>query len=60
MSPVDMRQEAAIHGAYNANNIPAPRVLGVIDDPYSIVLERIRGWDKCYASRQINTGQPPK
>jgi aminoglycoside phosphotransferase (APT) family kinase protein len=43
MSPVDMRQEAAIHGAYLANGIPAPRVLGVIDDPYSIVLERIPG-----------------
>lgn len=43
LSPVDMRQEAAIHAAYNANDIPAPRVLGVIDDPYSIVLERIPG-----------------
>jgi aminoglycoside phosphotransferase (APT) family kinase protein len=43
MSPVDMRQEAAIHGAYLANGIPAPRVLGVIDDPYSLVLERIPG-----------------
>jgi aminoglycoside phosphotransferase (APT) family kinase protein len=43
MSPVDMRQEAAIHRAYLANGIPAPRVLGVIDNPYSLVLERIPG-----------------
>lgn len=43
MSPVDMRQEAEIHRAYLANGIPAPRVLGVIEDPYSLVLERIPG-----------------
>ncbi|WP_454882457.1 phosphotransferase [Sphingomonas oryzagri] len=43
MSPVDMRQEAEIHRAYLANGVPAPRVLGVIDDPYSLVLERIPG-----------------
>lgn len=43
LSPVDMRQEAAIHDAYLANGIPAPRVLGVVDDPYSIVLERLPG-----------------
>jgi aminoglycoside phosphotransferase (APT) family kinase protein len=43
MSPVDMRQEAEIHRAYLANGIPAPRVLGLIGDPYSLVLERVPG-----------------
>lgn len=42
-SPVDMRQEAAIHDAFRANGIPAPEVLAVIDDPYSIVLEWVPG-----------------
>jgi aminoglycoside phosphotransferase (APT) family kinase protein len=43
VSPVDMIQEGAIHRAFEANAIPAPRLLGVIDDPFSLVLERIPG-----------------
>lgn len=43
VSPVDMIQEGAIHRAFEANGIPAPRLLGVIDDPLSLVLERIPG-----------------
>lgn len=43
VSPVDMIQEGAIHRALEANGIPAPRLLGVIDDPLSLVLERLPG-----------------
>jgi aminoglycoside phosphotransferase (APT) family kinase protein len=43
VSPIDMRQEAAIHRAFLAGGIPAPRVMGLIDDPCSLVLERIAG-----------------
>ncbi len=42
-SPVDMRQEAAIHRAYLANGIKAPRVYGLIDDPDALVIERLPG-----------------
>ena len=43
ISPIDMRQEAAIHRAYLANGIVVPKAIAVIDDPYSLVLERIPG-----------------
>ncbi|MBK6492639.1 MAG: phosphotransferase [Sphingomonadales bacterium] len=43
VSPIDMAQEAAIHRAYLANGIPAPRPIAVIDDPCSLVLERLPG-----------------
>ena len=43
VSPVDMMQEGAIHRALEAQGIPAPRLLGVIDDPLSLVLERLPG-----------------
>ncbi|CAM8626272.1 phosphotransferase [Sphingobium sp.] len=43
VSPVDMIQEGEIHRAFEANAIPAPRLLGVIDDPLSLVLEHIPG-----------------
>lgn len=43
VSPVDMVQEGAIHRALAAQGIPAPRLLGMIDDPLSLVLERIPG-----------------
>ena len=43
VSPVDMHQEAGIHRVYAANGIPAPRLVGLIDDPLSIVLERLPG-----------------
>ncbi len=43
ISPIDMRQEAAIHRAFLAGGIPAPKVLGLIDDPEALVLERIAG-----------------
>lgn len=42
-SPINMAQEAAIHRAYLANGIPAPKVIGLIDDPEALVLERIPG-----------------
>lgn len=42
-SPLNMIQEAAVHRAFEANHIPAPRLLGMIDDPQSMVLERIPG-----------------
>lgn len=42
-SPIDMDQEAAIHRAYLANGIIVPRVIAVIEDPNSLVLERISG-----------------
>lgn len=42
-SPISMTQEAAIHRAYLANGIPAPRAIGLIDDPEALVLERIPG-----------------
>lgn len=48
ISPIDMRQEAAIHRALLAGGIPAPMVLGLIDDPEALVLERLPG--------SINTG----
>jgi hypothetical protein len=38
-----MTQEAAIHRAYLANGIPAPKPIAVIDDPCSLVLERLPG-----------------
>lgn len=43
VSPVTMQQEAAIHRAFRVGGIPAPRVVGLIDDPCSLVLERIPG-----------------
>lgn len=43
VSPIDMAQEAAIHRAYLANGIPAPKPIAVIDDPCSLVLERLSG-----------------
>jgi aminoglycoside phosphotransferase (APT) family kinase protein len=43
VSPIDMAQEAAIHRAYLANGIPAPRPIAVIDEPCSLVLERLPG-----------------
>lgn len=43
ISPIDMRQEAAIHRALLAGGIPAPRAIGLIDDPASLVLERLPG-----------------
>lgn len=43
VSPINMAQEAAIHRAYLANGIPAPRPIAVIDDPCSLVLERLPG-----------------
>ena len=43
VSPIDMAQEAAIHRAYLANGIPAPKPIAVIDDPRSLVLERLPG-----------------
>lgn len=42
-SPIDMQQEAAIHRAYLANGIAVPKAIAVIDDPNSLVLERIPG-----------------
>jgi aminoglycoside phosphotransferase (APT) family kinase protein len=42
-SPIDMAQEAAIHRAYLANGIPAPKPIAVIDEPCSLVLERLPG-----------------
>jgi aminoglycoside phosphotransferase (APT) family kinase protein len=42
-SPIDMDQEAAIHRAYRANGILVPKAIAVIDDPNSLVLERIPG-----------------
>lgn len=42
-SPIDMQQEAAIHRAYLANGIAVPKAIAVIDDPESLVLERIPG-----------------
>jgi hypothetical protein len=33
VSPIDMAQEAAIHRAYLANGIPAPKPIAVIDEP---------------------------
>lgn len=42
-SPISMTQEAAIHRAYLANGIPAPRAIGLIDDPEALVLERKPG-----------------
>jgi aminoglycoside phosphotransferase (APT) family kinase protein len=42
-SPVDMHQEAEIHRVFEENGIPAPRVFGMIDDPLSIVMERLPG-----------------
>lgn len=42
-SPINMAQEAAIHCAYLANGIPVPKVIGLIDDPEALVLERIPG-----------------
>ncbi|MEY4270147.1 MAG: hypothetical protein RLZZ58_1363, partial [Pseudomonadota bacterium] len=47
-SPINMAQEAAIHRAYLANGIKVPQVIGLIDDPEALVLERIPG--------MINTG----
>jgi len=38
-----MAQEAAIHRAYLANDIPVPKVIGLIEDPEALVLERISG-----------------
>jgi aminoglycoside phosphotransferase (APT) family kinase protein len=43
ISPVDMRQEAAIHRTYRANGIPAPRVIALIDEPCCLVIERLAG-----------------
>jgi aminoglycoside phosphotransferase (APT) family kinase protein len=43
ISPVDMRQEAAIHRTYRASGIPAPRAIALIDDPCCLVLERLAG-----------------
>ncbi len=43
VSPVDMYQEAQIHHAFEASGIPAPRVFGMIEDPLSIVMERLPG-----------------
>jgi aminoglycoside phosphotransferase (APT) family kinase protein len=42
-SPINMAQEAAIHRAYLANDIPVPKVIGLIEDPEALVLERISG-----------------
>jgi aminoglycoside phosphotransferase (APT) family kinase protein len=42
-SPINMAQEAAIHRAYLANGITVPKVMGLIDDPESLVLERLAG-----------------
>jgi aminoglycoside phosphotransferase (APT) family kinase protein len=47
-SPINMAQEAAIHRAYLANGIVVPKVIGLIDDPDALVLERLPG--------MINTG----
>lgn len=43
VSPVDMYQEAEIHHAFERNDIPAPRVFGMIPDPLSIVMEKLPG-----------------
>ncbi len=43
VSPVDMHQEAQIHRAFERHGIPAPRLLGMIDDPLAMVLERLAG-----------------
>src|SRR3546814_11740330 len=43
-----MYQEYAIHQAFQANGIPAPRVYGMMDDPVAIVMEKLPG--------RINTG----
>jgi aminoglycoside phosphotransferase (APT) family kinase protein len=42
-SPINMAQEAAIHRAYLANGITVPKVIGLIDDPEALVLERFPG-----------------
>lgn len=42
-SPIDMDQEAAIHRAYLANGIIVPRAIAVIENPNSLVLERLPG-----------------
>jgi aminoglycoside phosphotransferase (APT) family kinase protein len=42
-SPINMAQEAAIHRAYLANGIMVPKVIGLVDDPEALVLERIPG-----------------
>jgi aminoglycoside phosphotransferase (APT) family kinase protein len=47
-SPINMAQEAAIHRSYLANGIAVPKVIGLIDDPEALVLERLPG--------TINTG----
>ncbi len=43
VSPVDMMPEAEIHRIFEAQGIPAPRVLGMIPDPLSIVMTRVPG-----------------
>ncbi len=43
VSPVDMVQEAEIHRVFEAHDIPAPRVYGMIPDPFSIVMEMLPG-----------------
>ncbi len=42
-SPINMAQEAAIHRAYLSNGIMVPKVIGLIDHPEALVLERIPG-----------------
>src|SRR3546814_3952654 len=46
--PVDMYHEYAIHQAFQATGIPAPRVYGMMDDPDALVMEKLPG--------RINTG----
>lgn len=43
VSPVDMVQEAEIHRVFEKHGVPAPHVYGMIDDPLSIVMERLPG-----------------
>jgi aminoglycoside phosphotransferase (APT) family kinase protein len=41
--PTDLRQEAGIQRIFERYGIPAPRVLGFIDDPEALVLSRLPG-----------------
>jgi aminoglycoside phosphotransferase (APT) family kinase protein len=54
-SPINMAQEAAIHRAYLANGITVPKAIALIDDPESLVLERIPGIINTGAIADANT-----
>jgi len=43
VGPITMRQEARIHDVLDRYGVPVPRVYGVIEEPLSIVMEKIPG-----------------